>query len=319
MTVQNKQKPSLSTKHLLRITDLTQEEIKGLIEDAIVLKREQQKGLFHHHLQGKTLGMIFEKSSTRTRVSFEVGMKQLGGDALFLSSRDIQLERGETIADTAKVLSRYVDGLMIRTFAHETIEEFAKHSDVPVINGLTDPHHPTQVLADLMTIYEKKGKLRGLKLCYIGDGNNNMTHSLLEGAALCGIEMTLASPGGYEPNPAILKNAQKVAAQQGTSIEMYDHPTEAIKDADIVVTDVWASMGEEGEAEARKSIFSAFQVNQELTSYAKPDYLFLHCLPAHRGEEVTADVIDGKHSVVFDEAENRLHAQKALMKALMGV
>ncbi|WP_373895572.1 ornithine carbamoyltransferase [Virgibacillus natechei] len=311
-------KTSLQTDHLLTIEDLSGEEIITLINEAQVMKKQVKEGIPHPHLQGKALGMIFEKSSTRTRVSFEVGMMQLGGHALFLNANDIQLGRGETVSDTAQVLSRYVDGLMIRTFSHNMIEEFAHASSVPVINGLTDPHHPTQILADLLTIYEYKGKLRGLKLCYVGDGDNNMTHSLLQAAALTGMHMAVASPKDYKPNDVIFQQAKNKGKQSVSQITFHDNPKEAIQDADIVVTDVWASMGEESEFDERKSRFEAFQVNKELTQFAKSDYLFLHCLPAHRGEEVTADIIDGEHSVVFDEAENRLHAQKALLKLLMG-
>ncbi|UJW59738.1 ornithine carbamoyltransferase [Bacillus sp. A116_S68] len=308
---------TLQAKHLLKIADLSSHEIINLIEEAALLKQQLKAGIPHPHLQGKTLGMIFEKSSTRTRVSFEVGMMQLGGHALFLSSKDIQLGRGETVSDTAKVLSRYVDGLMIRTFSHETIEEFAHYATVPVINGLTDPHHPTQVLADLLTIYEQKGRLKGLKLCYVGDGNNNMTHSLLEGAALTGMSMTVASPSQYEPNQGILKNAQLLAEKNGATISFTHDPVEAAQQADVLVTDVWTSMGMEAEESERMKHFQPYQVNKELAAHAKKDYIFLHCLPAHRGEEVTADIIDGPHSVVFDEAENRLHAQKALLKKIM--
>lgn len=305
------------SNHFLTMTDLSGNEIYQLIEDAIEMKDEVKKGIPHPHLQGKTLGMIFEKSSTRTRVSFEVGMMQLGGHALFLNAKDIQLGRGETVSDTAQVLSRYVDGLMIRTFGHDTIEEFASSSSVPVINGLTDPHHPTQVLADLMTIYEYKGKLAGLKLCYVGDGDNNMTHSLLEGAALTGMDMAVASPKGYEPDEAIFQNAKNIGKESGATITFHDEAEQAAINADILVTDVWASMGEENELEQRKQILQPYQINRNLTEYAKKDFLFLHCLPAHRGEEVTAEIIDGEHSVVFDEAENRLHAQKALLKKLL--
>jgi ornithine carbamoyltransferase len=308
---------TLQADHLLKIADLSSHEIMSLIEEAALLKQQLKEGVPHPHLQGKTLGMIFEKSSTRTRVSFEVGMMQLGGHALFLSSKDIQLGRGETVSDTAKVLSRYVDGLMIRTFSHETIEEFAHYATVPVINGLTDPHHPTQVLADLLTIYEQKGRLKGLKLCYVGDGNNNMTHSLLEGAALTGMSMTVASPSQYEPNEGILKNAQLMAEKNGATISFTHDPVEAVQQADVLVTDVWTSMGMEAEEAERLKHFQPYQVNTELAAHAKKDYIFLHCLPAHRGEEVTADIIDGSHSVVFDEAENRLHAQKALLKKIM--
>lgn len=307
-----------SQTNILQIADLTAKELMLLIEEAIVMKEQTKAGISHHYLQGKTLGMIFEKSSTRTRVSFEVGMTQLGGHAVFLSSKDIQLGRGESIADTAKVLSRYVDGLMIRTFGHEIIEEFAENASVPIINGLTNEHHPMQVLADLMTIYEKKGTLKGLTIAYVGDGNNNMPHSLMEGAAIMGVNMNIASPKGYEPLETIYQKAKIKAEQSGAVIQFSYDPIEAVKDADIVVTDVWTSMGMEAETAERLSVFLPYQVNTELVQYAKEDFIFLHCLPAHRGEEVTAEIIDGSHSVVFDEAENRLHAQKAVLKMLMG-
>lgn len=307
----------LSKKDILQVADLTRKELTALIQDAIVMKQQTKAGIPHPHLQGKTLGMIFEKSSTRTRVSFEVGMTQLGGHALFLSSKDIQLGRGESIADTAKVLSRYVDGLMIRTFGHEIIEEFAENSSVPIINGLTNEHHPMQVLADLMTIYEKKGNLEGLTMAYVGDGNNNMPHSLMEGAAIMGMNMRIASPKGYEPLEAVFQHAKSKAEQLGVTIHFTYDPIEAVKEADIVVTDVWTSMGMEAEETERLTVFSSYQVNAALTHYAKEDFIFLHCLPAHRGEEATTEIIDGNHSVVFDEAENRLHAQKAVLKKLM--
>lgn len=307
-----------SQTNILQIADLTAKELMLLIEEAIVMKEQTKAGISHHYLQGKTLGMIFEKSSTRTRVSFEVGMTQLGGHAVFLSSKDIQLGRGESIADTAKVLSRYVDGLMIRTFGHEIIEEFAENASVPIINGLTNEHHPMQVLADLMTIYEKKGTLKGLTIAYVGDGNNNMPHSLMEGAAIMGVNMNIASPKGYEPLETIYQKAKIKAEQSGAVIQFTYDPIEAVKNADIVVTDVWTSMGMEAETAERLSVFLPYQVNTELVQYAKEDFIFLHCLPAHRGEEVTAEIIDGSHSVVFDEAENRLHAQKAVLKMLMG-
>jgi ornithine carbamoyltransferase len=310
--------PSLKGKSFLRLADFQSSEIKYLLDSALELKKLQKQGKPHSNLSGKVLGMIFEKSSTRTRVSFEVGMLQLGGHAIFLSSKDIQLGRGETIADTAKVLSRYVDGIMIRTFGHEVVEEFAEHASIPIINGLTDLHHPTQVMADLLTILEHKGKLAGLKMCYVGDGNNNMAHSLMEGAVKVGMHISVASPEGYEPNPEITADVLKEAKQSGSIVELTNDPIKAIQQADIVVTDVWTSMGQEAETAKRLEVFKDFQVNTELCQHAKSDYLFLHCLPAHRGEEVTADIIDGPHSVVFDEAENRLHAQKAIMKALMG-
>lgn len=309
---------SLKGKSFLRLAEFQSSEILYLLNEALELKKLQKQGKPHPHLSGKVLGMIFEKSSTRTRVSFEVGMLQLGGHAIFLSSKDIQLGRGETISDTAKVLSRYVDGIMVRTFAHESIEEFAKHATVPVINGLTDLHHPTQVMADLLTILEHKGKLAGLKLCYIGDGNNNMAHSLMEGAVKVGMHISVASPVGYEPNSEITAAVKKEAVNSKSTVELTNDPVQAIKQADIVVTDVWTSMGQEVEAAKRLEDFKSFQVNTELCKHAKSDFIFLHCLPAHRGEEVTAEIIDGPHSVVFDEAENRLHAQKAIMKVLMG-
>jgi ornithine carbamoyltransferase len=309
--------PQLSGKDFLQLNHFQPKEIQYLLDEAIQLKKLQKQGKPHPYLSGKVLGMIFEKSSTRTRVSFEVGMLQLGGHAIFLSSKDIQLGRGESIHDTAKVLSRYVDCLMIRTFTHQTVEEFAKHSSVPVINGLTDLHHPTQVLADLQTILEHKGKLAGLKLCYIGDGHNNMTHSLMEGAVKVGMDISVACPKEYMPNQEITAHVMELAKQNGSTVLITNNPQVAIKNADIVVTDVWTSMGQEEEQEKRLKAFQPFQVNQELCHHAKSDYIFLHCLPAHRGEEVTADIIDGPHSVVFDEAENRLHAQKAILKVLL--
>ncbi len=309
---------TIGQKDFLALSDYSSFEIKSLLKDAMELKQMQKSGIPHPYLQGKVLGMIFEKSSTRTRISFEVGMLQLGGHAIFLSSKDIQLGRGESISDTAKVLSRYVDGIMVRTFGHDKIKEFAENATVPVINGLTDLHHPCQVLADLLTILEHKGTLNGLKLCYIGDGNNNMTHSLMEGAAKVGMEVAIASPNGYEPNKEITESVKVIAKQNGRQLTLTNDPKQAIQDADVVITDVWASMGMESEVEARMKDFEGYQVNDELCSLAKKDYIFLHCLPAHRGEEVTGSIIDGPHSVVFDEAENRLHAQKAILKALMG-
>lgn len=307
----------LKGKDFLSISDFSTAEILYLLEEAKELKKLQKSGIPHPYLAGKVLGMIFEKSSTRTRVSFEVGMLQLGGHAIFLSPRDIQLGRGESIQDTAMVLSRYLDALMIRTFSHESIQEFAHHADVPIINGLTDPHHPVQVMADLQTVIEHKGKLKGLKLCYVGDGNNNVTHSLIEAAAKVGMHISVASPEQYKPNQEIVAKALEDAKGTGSTISILTDPIEAIKDADVVVTDVWTSMGMEAEAQERLQAFKAYQVNEELCSYAKSDYIFMHCLPAHRGEEVTAEIIDGPHSVVFDEAENRLHAQKAILKAVL--
>ncbi|MFZ5627296.1 MAG: ornithine carbamoyltransferase [Bacillota bacterium] len=312
----NEIQKAMQGRDFLCMSDYTGEELKEMIALALHLKKEQKMGVSHPILQGKTLAMIFRKSSTRTRVSFEVGMYQLGGYPLFLSSNDIQLGRGEPIADTARVLSRMVDGIMIRTFAQAEVEELAQFADVPVINGLTDLLHPCQVLADLMTIQEYKGKLAGLKLAYVGDGNN-MAHSLLIGGAKMGMKVAVASPEGYLPQAEIVAKAQAFAAESGGEILVTTDPVEAVKDADVVYTDVWASMGQEAEAEERARIFRPYQVNEELVAKARADYLFLHCLPAHRGEEVTAGVIDGPNSVVFDEAENRLHAQKALLALLL--
>jgi ornithine carbamoyltransferase len=307
----------LKGKDFLALADFTPEEIMGLIELGIELKKKQKSGETYQPLKGKTLGMIFEKSSTRTRVSFEVGITQLGGSALFLSKNDIQLGRGETIEDTAKVLSRYVDGIMIRTFAHSNVIELARHAEVPVINGLTDLFHPCQALADYMTVYEHKGRLAGLKVAYIGDGNN-MAHSLMVGAAKLGMHVAVASPEGYEPDEGVVTLTREVAAETGGSYTFSYDPQVAIADADVVYTDVWASMGFEQEQLEREKAFASYQVNAELVKHAKPDYLFMHCLPAHRGEEVSAEVIDGPNSVIYDEAENRLHAQKAIMAAVMG-
>lgn len=311
------QQPPLKGKDFLSLSDFHTDEILYLLEEAKELKSLQKQGKPHPYLSGKVLGMIFEKSSTRTRVSFEVGMLQLGGHAIFLSSKDIQLGRGESISDTAKVLSRYIDCMMIRTFSHDSVKELAEHAAVPVINGLTDLHHPTQVMADLLTIQEHKGKLAGLKMCYLGDGNNNMAHSLMEGAAKVGMHISIASPPGYLPDGKITEKAIETGKVTGSKVIITHNPVEAIKDADIVVTDVWTSMGQEAETEKRLKDLAAYQVNSELCQHAKQDYIFLHCLPAHRGEEVTAEIIDGPHSVVFDEAENRLHAQKAILKLLL--
>lgn len=307
----------LRGRDLLELDDYTTEEIQYLIDLAIEIKAKQKNGEVYQPLKGKTIGLIFEKSSTRTRVSFEVGMYQLGGHALFLSKNDIQLGRGETIADTAGVMSRYLDGIMIRTFGHDKVVDLARYASVPVINGLSDLAHPCQVLADYQTIYEHKGTLKGLKLAYIGDGNN-MAHSLMIGGAKLGVHVSVASPEGYEPDPQVVASAQKIAEATGAVIEVVRNPKAAVKDADAIYTDVWASMGFEEEQKAREIAFAAYQVDEELAKHAKPDYVFMHCLPAHRGEEVSEGVIDGKHSIIFDQAENRLHAQKALMAALMG-
>ncbi|TVX89430.1 ornithine carbamoyltransferase [Paenibacillus agilis] len=306
----------LKGRDFVALADYTQEEIYALIHDAIELKRLQKAGAPSQPLKGKSLAMIFEKSSTRTRVSFEVGMYQLGGTSLFLSKNDIQIGRGETISDTAQTLSRYVDGIMIRTFAHSTVIDLARSATVPVINGLSDLNHPCQALADYMTAYEKKGKLEGLKIAYIGDGNN-MAHSLMMGAAKLGMHIAVATPEGYGPDADVIKQSREQAELYGAAITLTSDPQEAAADADFIYTDVWASMGFESEQQDRERAFKNFQVNESLLKYAKSDYLFMHCLPAHRGEEVSEGVIDGPHSVVFDEAENRLHAQKAIMAAIM--
>jgi len=307
---------NLKGRDFLALADYKPEEVRYLIDLAIELKGKQKAGEVYHPLQGKTLGMIFEKSSTRTRVSFEVGMYQLGGHALFLSGNDLQIGRGETIWDTAQVLSRYLDGIMIRTFAHRTVIELARGATIPVINGLTDASHPCQALADYQTVLEHKGRLEGLKVAYIGDGNN-MVHSLLMGAAKLGMNMSVATPEGYEPDEEIIRATKDNASETGSQIHICRDPREAIADADIVYTDVWASMGFEAEQKDREIAFADYQVNEELAKYAKPDFLFMHCLPAHRGEEVSEGIIDGKHSIIFDQAENRLHAQKAIMAAIM--
>ena len=304
-------------KDLISLHDLTSNEVKGLLDLGLKLKKELKSGIPHPLLKGKTLGMIFTKSSTRTRVSFEVGMTQLGGYPLFLSSNDIQLGRGETIHDTAKVLERYLDGIMIRTYAHSDVVELAEEADIPVINALTDLLHPCQVLADLMTAYEHKGRLEGLKFAYIGDGNN-MAHSIMYGCAKVGVICAIATPKDYQCNEEVVENAKADFATGSADLLLTEDPLEAIKDADIVYTDTWVSMGMEAEKAERQKVFMPYQVNKELFAHAKDDAIFMHCLPAYRGFEVTEDIIDGPHSVVFDEAENRLHVQKAVMATLMG-
>lgn len=304
-------------KDLISLHDLTSEEVKGLLELGLKLKKEQKSGIEHHILKGKSLGMIFTKSSTRTRVSFEVGMTQLGGYPLFLSSNDIQLGRGETIHDTAKVLERMLDGIMIRTYAHQDVLDLAKYADIPVINALTDLLHPCQVLADLMTAYEHKGKLEGLKLAYIGDGNN-MAHSLMYGCAKAGMDCAIATPDNYQCDSEVVANAKDDFKKSGREFILTNDPVEAIKNADVVYTDTWVSMGQEAEKAERQKIFMPYQVNGALMSHANSEAVFMHCLPAYRGYEVTEEVIDGLQSVIFDEAENRLHAQKAVMATLMG-
>lgn len=307
---------NMKGKSLISINDLTHEEIWQIFDLSRVLKSKRLTGEPHRVLEGKKLGMIFSKPSTRTRVSFEVGIYELGGIGMYFGPNDLQLKRSENISDTAKVLSRYLDGIMIRTFDHQDVVDLARYGTIPIINGLTDLLHPCQVLTDLFTILEKKQVLRGLKLAYIGDGNN-MAHSLLNGCSKTGMHIAIASPSGYKPNKDIVENAKKNAAYFGSAVEILDDPIAAVKNADIIYTDVWASMGQEKEAAERKVKFQKFQVKPELIKHAKPDYLFMHCLPAHRGEEVVDEVIDSANSVVFDEAENRLHVQKAIMALLM--
>jgi len=308
---------SLAGRDMLCLQDYTREEIETILKTAEMMKIWNKIGKPHRVLEGKTLGMIFQKPSTRTRVSFEVGIYQLGGLGLYFSANDLQLRRGETIADTARVLSRYVDGIVARVYAHKDVEDLAKYASVPVINALSDFSHPCQALADYETILEKKGRIAGLKVVYVGDGNN-VAHSLMIAGTKLGANVVVATPEGYEPDENVIKWAEENAAKSGGSFELLHDPVQAVKDADVIYTDVWASMGQEAEAEERRKIFRPFQVNRELVKHAKPDFIFMHCLPAHRGEEVTDDVIDGPNSVVWDQAENRLHAQKALMALVMG-
>lgn len=299
-------------KHLLKMADLDREEIISLLNLADQLKYEQKHGIAHPRLAGQTLGMIFQKSSTRTRVSFETGIYQLGGSAQFLSSRDLQIGRGEPIQDTARVLSRYLDGIMIRTFAQQEVEDLAKYGSIPVINGLTDYCHPCQILADLMTIREYKGAFEGLKFCYIGDGNN-MANSHIVGALTVGMKVSIACPDGYKPHPDVLKFAEGY----GEMFELSDNVMKMAENADVVATDVWASMGQEEEAAERRKAFAGFQVNDTVMAAAKSGAMVLHCLPAHREEEITEKVFEEHAAEIFDEAENRLHAQKAVMVKLM--
>ncbi len=300
-------------KHLLKLLDLSKEEIIGILNLADQLKYENKNGIEHKLLKGKTLGMIFQKSSTRTRVSFETGMYQLGGQALFLSNRDLQIGRGEPVQDTARVLSRYIDGIMIRTFEQKEVEDLAKYGSIPVINGLTDFCHPCQVLADLMTIREHKGRLEGLKLTYIGDGNN-MANSLIVGGLKVGMTVAIACPDDYQPDPSVLEFAK----EYGDKFIMTSDIQAAAKDADVLYTDVWTSMGEEAESEKRKKAFAGYQINDAVMAVAKSDAMVQHCLPAHREEEITAKVFEAHADEIFDEAENRLHAQKAVMVKVMG-
>ena len=300
-------------KDLLKLLDLTGEEISHILDVADQMKYNQKHGIKHDYLQGKTLAMIFEKNSTRTRVSFETGMFQLGGHALFLSGKESQIGRGEPIEDTARVLSRYCDGIMIRTFGQQEVEKLAQYASIPVINGLTDFAHPCQVLADLMTVREHKAKLAGLKLCFIGDGNN-MANSLIVGGLKCGMDVAVACPEGYDPDEKVLAFANGC----GGNFKLCRTPAEAAVDADVILTDVWASMGQEEEKAVREKAFAGYQVNDALMALAHPGCMVQHCLPAHRGEEITAEVFEAHADEIFDEAENRLHAQKAVMYLLMG-
>lgn len=298
-------------KDFLTVLDLSPDEFNGLIKRSIELKSGVDANKCP--LLGKSIGLLFEKSSTRTRVSLEVGVYQLGGKSIYMNPKEIQIGRGETIHDSAKVLSRYLNGIIIRTYSHNTLTEFASYASIPVVNGLSDLHHPCQALADLMTVYEKKGKLKGLRLAFIGDGNN-VAHSLIEAASLTGMHIILACPKGYEPDPDVLEKARTSSSGQITVIR---EPAEAAANADVVYTDVWVSMGQEKEAARKKRKFRKYQINGELLSHAKKDALVLHCMPAHRGEEITDEIMDSPQSAVFDQAENRLHTQKALLEFLL--
>lgn len=304
-------------KHLISLYDCTTDEIEKILKLAIKLKADNKAGITHHILKGKSLGMIFAKSSTRTRVSFEVGMYQLGGQALYLNNNDIQMGRGESIYDTANVLSRFLDGIMIRTFDHQDVLDLAKYGSISIINGLTDLLHPCQILADLQTVYEHKGKLNGLKVCYVGDGNN-ISNSLLYGCTKMSMDISVATPVGYECDVLVTERAKETAKQTGSCVVITNDPSEAMQDADVVITDTWVSMGQESEKQERIKIFKDYTVTEQLFSKAKDDAIFMHCLPAYRGYEVVPEIIDGPHSVIFDEAENRLHAQKAVMALTMG-
>ena len=306
----------MTGKHFISIHDFSPEEVQFVFDTTKLLKVEERMGIRRPILKDKTLGMIFQKSSTRTRVSFEIGMNQMGGKAIFLSANDIQLNRGETIADTARVLSRYLDGIMARVFGHDLITDLAKYSSVPVINGLSDFLHPCQAMADFYTMLEKSGKLSGVKLVYIGD-SNNVSNSLMMASAKTGVHMTICSPSGYEPKPEIMKWYMEDSKETGSTFRFTQDPADAVKDADFIYTDVWASMGQEAETEKRRQIFKNYQVNGDLLKKAPKHTLVLHCLPAHRGDEITDEVMDGPQAIVFDEAENRLHAQKAIMALTM--
>ncbi len=306
----------MKKRDLLALSDLSPREVDALLKRAAALKKALRQGRSRATLKGKSLGLIFEKSSTRTRVSFEVGMYQLGGQPLFLSANDLQLGRGEPIADTARTLSRYLDGIMIRTFAQSTVEELARHATIPVINGLSDLHHPCQALADLLTLREKKGRLKGITLTYVGDGNN-VANSLIEACVKVGMHITVSCPHGYEPDAGVLRTARREAEKTGSLLRIVNDPKKAVRGADAVYTDVWASMGQEAEHALRVRAFRGYAVDERLMGLAKPSAVVMHCLPAHRGEEIAAAVIDGRQSVVFDQAENRLHTQKAVLEWLL--
>lgn len=303
-------------KDLLKMDDLTKEDILDILNLADQLKYEFKHGIPHEILKGKSLGMIFEKSSTRTRVSFETGMYQLGGNALFLSSRDLQIGRGEPIEDTSRVLSRFLQCIMIRTYSQNEVETLAKYSSIPIINGLTDMEHPCQVLADLMTIREYKNIIEGLNVAYVGDGNN-MARSLIIGCLKVGMNLSIACPKEYMPGDDYIKRGFELSHKEGTSFKVYNNPIDAVKDADVVFTDAWTSMGEENKAKEKVEFFKGFQINNELLKYAKNNVMVMHCLPAHRGEEISADVLEEHADEIFDESENRLHAQKAVLVKLM--
>ena len=307
---------NMKGKSLIEINHLSIEEIYQIFDLSRTLKEKQNAGEPHKLLEGKTLGMIFSKPSTRTRISFETGIYQLGGLGMYFNQTDLQLKKSESISDTAKVLSRYLNGIMIRTFDHQDVIDLAKFGTIPVINGLTDLHHPCQVLTDLFTVLEKRRTLKGLKLVYIGDGNN-MAHSLLHGCSKVGMNITIASPSDYMPRKEIVIESKVNAKYMGSKIEITEDPVKAVSGADIIYTDVWASMGQEKEAEERRKKFIKYQVNSKLVKNAKDDYIFMHCLPAHRGDEVTDEICDSSNSVIFDEAENRLHVQKAIMALVM--
>lgn len=309
--------PKLKTKDLITVSDLSRNEIMDLFRLAAGLKKDAARGRHPDFLEKKSLAMIFEKSSTRTRVSFETGVTQLGGHALFLDGNDIQIRRGETIVDTAKVLSRYVDGIMIRTFSHDNVVELAKSATIPVINGLSDEHHPCQALADFFTIYEREKKFKGVHMAYVGDGNN-VANSLIQCAAILGVDISIACPKQYEPDPYVIDDARKTASKSGSVVEITRDPETAVKNANYIYTDVWISMGEEKKAAVKKKALARYKITKELLSKSRADSKVMHCLPAHRDEEIEGDVLDSGRSIVFDEAENRLHVQKAVMCALMG-